>query len=216
MNNNLTHLALVIDRSGSMASMREETENAINHLLNDQKQATGQCMVTLTQFDNEYDILYDNVDITELPEKPYELVPRGMTALYDAVGRTIVKVGETLSAMPEEERPAAVVFVVATDGLNNASQEYTIGQIRKMIEHQKTTYSWKFLFLGVDIDAEDIGTQLGVGAASSVSVRRHNTGVAYNMTSNKLSAVRHAVGSGVNVNNVDMSYKTHEKEQCAS
>jgi len=120
MKQNLTELVIVSDRSGSMGDSREEAQGAINHFLNDQKGEEGDCNVTFVEFDNVYDVLHDGVSVEDVPE--YTLVPRGMTALYDAVGTAITTVGERLAKTPEKDRPSLVSVVISTDGLENASR----------------------------------------------------------------------------------------------
>lgn len=165
MNNNLTELIFVLDRSGSMERLTEETIGGFNSLIEKQKDDTnGEVYVTTALFDDKYEVLYDHINIHNIPrltEKEY--YARGCTALLDAVGRTIDTVGKRLSATPESDRPGKILFVITTDGYENASRDYTKKKVKEMINLQQDTYSWKFLFLGADIDA--------VGEADSIGIR---------------------------------------------
>ena len=149
MNNNLTELVVIMDRSGSMWPLAGDTINGFNSLIEKQKADTnGDVHVTVVLFDTRFNVLYDCVDIKEIPKMTSkDYFPSGGTALLDAVGSTITSVGKRLADTPEEERPANVMFVITTDGYENSSKEYDQKQIADMIEHQKTKYSWTFMFL---------------------------------------------------------------------
>jgi hypothetical protein len=155
-----TDITLVVDRSGSMESMKEDAQGGINTFISEQASKPGECLVTLVQFDGEYESVWSGVRAAECPR--YELVPRGNTALLDAVGRTIDATGARLAALPEEERPGLVIFVITTDGMENASRTYTRERVREMIAHQQNVYKWQFTFLAATADAFDEGRQLGL------------------------------------------------------
>lgn len=159
---NFIEIIIVLDRSGSMATVRNDTMGGYNTFINDQKsRATGEVKVTLVQFDDQYEVNYNGRPIQEVPalgETTY--VPRGMTALLDAVGKTINTVGDRLAKTAESERPSLVIFVTLTDGQENASKEFKLEQIREMIKHQTEKYKWQFVFLGADqnsFQAESMG-----------------------------------------------------------
>ncbi|MGO9341260.1 MAG: vWA domain-containing protein [Acidimicrobiales bacterium] len=154
-----TLLVLVIDRSGSMAKIRSDMQGGLRTLLEDQKAAPGHCLVTLAQFDVEYEVLYDFAPVADVID--YELVPRGSTALLDAMGRTIGFVSERLTATPEAIRPVKVVFAVITDGLENSSREWTRDQVMKAVKRH-ARQGWQFTFLGANQDAIQEGRRLGV------------------------------------------------------
>ena len=154
---NLTHLYFLLDRSGSMASIRSETEAGFNAFIAEQRTAPGRCLVTLAQFDDHYEEVYAARPVTEVP--PLHLIPRGTTALLDSIGRLVTTAGERLAALPEEARPGTVIVGIMTDGHENASQEWGFGAIRALIEQQTKVYSWEFLYMGADQDAIEVGAQ---------------------------------------------------------
>ncbi len=158
MKSDLTDITLVVDRSGSMESIKSDAEGGINEFILQQASEPGEAMLTLMQFDTEYDLVHNGVKVSDVPA--YTLVPRGMTALLDAVGRAINETGARLAAMPEQDRPGLVVFVIVTDGEENSSQEFTRADLRKLIEHQQSEYSWQFTFLAADQDAFAAGGSL--------------------------------------------------------
>lgn len=211
MRNDLTHLVLISDRSGSMAECREESQNAINRMIEDQQKEQGECLFTLVQFDDVYEVVHDSVNIKDV--QPYELVPRGMTALYDAVGKAINTVGQNLSDMKEEDRPALITVVICTDGLNNASKEFSQLKVANLIKQQKEQYSWKFVFLGVEIDAEAIASNLNIDADAAVQVARDKSDIAYELFSGKMSSSRSAVRKGASAQSVSLNYTDDEKAE---
>lgn len=167
MNQNLTDITIVMDRSGSMSSCRQEAENGLNHFIKEQAKQPGDCLLTLVQFDTEYEFVCKGIPVKDAPH--FELDPRGMTALLDAVGRAINETGKRLSDMKEEDRPGLVIFVILTDGYENSSHEFTKAQIRKMIEHQKSKYHWQFTFLGANQDAFAEAADMGICVTSAAS-----------------------------------------------
>lgn len=156
-----TWIALIVDRSGSMESMRNEAQAAVQDFIKEQRELPGEAYLTLVQFDHQVQTLHDGASFNLIPAA-YTLIPRGTTALFDAMGTTITSVGERLAAMPEEERPGKVLIVTVTDGLNNASKEYTKGRIKELVTQQTEQYGWEFAFLGVGIDAMDEGMSMGI------------------------------------------------------
>ena len=139
MKSDLTDITLVVDRSGSMEQIRQDAEGGVNSFIAQQAKEPGEALLTLVQFDTEYDFIRKGVPISQVPK--YELIPRGRTALLDAVGRAINETGERLAKMDEQERPGLVVFVVMTDGLENSSVEFSKAKIKEMVEHQQDKYS---------------------------------------------------------------------------
>lgn len=146
-----THLALIVDRSGSMASMASEAQNGINKLIKEQAEVPGDITVSLYQFDNEYEKVFGPINAKDAPQ--YVLNPRWSTALLDATHRAIVETGEFLSAKPESQRPSKVVFVVVTDGYENASREVNREKVKNLITQQTEKYNWEFIYLGANLDA---------------------------------------------------------------
>lgn len=188
MKENLSDITVVLDRSGSMTQCKLEAENGLNHFIEEQKSLSGECSFTLVQFDTEIEVVHNGIPISGTPK--CSLIPRGMTALLDAVGSTINKVGQRLSAMPEPERPGLVVFVIITDGLENSSHEYTVSNIKEMIELQQNKYRWKFLFLGANQDAFQTSDSMGIAPHASANYDVENTEIAFSSVSNAVSRSR--------------------------
>lgn len=178
MRENLTEMVFVLDRSGSMSGLAADTIGGFNELIEKQKKIEGDAYVTTVLFDHEYEVLHDHVALGEVvPLTDKEYFARGSTALLDAVGRTINAVGVRLAATPEEERPEHVVFVITTDGMENASREYTAKQVREMVEHQQQKYSWQFVFLGANMDAVSEARNLGISAKYAADFTPSHSGV---------------------------------------
>ena len=166
---NLTEIVAIIDRSGSMGSLVAETIGGFNNFLEEQKKGGAKATFTLVQFDDKYQIDYNGVDINDvkpLDDKTY--VPRGMTALYDAVGKTVTTVGERLAKTEEDKRPGQVIFLIITDGEENSSHEYEGAKIRQMVKHQIDKYSWSFVYMGGgNLETQRVqGGMLGIGTAN--------------------------------------------------
>lgn len=159
MKKNSTLLVTIIDRSGSMASVKQATEKGFADFIEDQKKQAGECKASLYQFDDKFEVVYENVDLKNVGE--YTLVPRGWTALLDAIGYATSRVGEQLAKLPESQRPEHVIVSVLSDGAENRSREYTQNQIKEIIERQSNIYSWKFIFLGCNQDAITVGKSYG-------------------------------------------------------
>jgi len=181
MKPNYTHLAVILDRSGSMTAIKEDTEGGFNTFIEEQKKVDGTATVSLTVFDTKIDQIHSFVDIQEFPK--FTLIPRGYTALLDAVGLTIVSLGEKLSSMKEEDRPEKVVVVIITDGEENSSREYTYEKIAAMIQEQTDTWKWEFVFLGANQDAIAAGAKLNIRASNSMSYAANSKGVGSTYTS---------------------------------
>jgi Mg-chelatase subunit ChlD len=161
-----TLLVLVVDRSGSMEAIRQDMEGGIEHLIKEQATGPGDCVVTLAQFDTEYELVFEAVPAAEVTG--YRLVPRGSTALLDAIGRTIGEVRSWLDKLPAERQPDQVVFAVVTDGLENSSREWTRDKVMAAVE-ERSDAGWQFSFLGANQDAIKEGTDLGVDAARAMT-----------------------------------------------
>jgi hypothetical protein len=171
-----TLIAALLDRSGSMDSIKSDTEGGFNALIADQRSQPGEATVTLAQFDTEYEVVYANRPIADVP--PLDLQPRSMTALHDALGRLITDVGAELAARPDDERPGHVIVVVMTDGLENASVEWTADAVKAAVKRQENEYSWNFVFLGANMDAVAVGQQMGFAADRSMTYDANSDGVA--------------------------------------
>jgi hypothetical protein len=162
-----TLIAVLLDRSGSMETVKSDTEGGFNAFIDSQRGEPGEAVVTLAQFDYEYDVVYANKPIAEVPR--LELQPRGATALYDSLGRLITDVGAELAALPEQARPGNVIVVVFTDGHENSSREWTHEAITAAIKRQEAEFAWDFLFLGANMDAVAVGTALGFSSDKSMT-----------------------------------------------
>ena len=156
-------------------------------------------MLTLVQFDTEYEFIHKGVSIKQVPK--YELQPRGWTALLDAVGRAISETGQRLAHIPDADRPGLVIFVVMTDGQENSSKEFTKAQIKEMIERQQNVYNWHFTFLGANQDAFAEAGGMGIHAAGVANYQADKVGVAYWATSNKVARMRKQLADGETVKN---------------
>jgi Mg-chelatase subunit ChlD len=187
---NTTLLVLVVDRSGSMESIRQDMEGGIASLLREQAAEAGTCLVTLAQFDTDYELLINAVPVSELGD--YRLVPRGATALLDAIGRTIADVRERLTTVAPEQQPE-VVFAVVTDGLENSSQEWSRDQVMTAVK-DRVDAGWDFTFLGADQDAIREGERLGVDADSSLTFGKSGDGARAAMSSLSSSVSRKRKG----------------------
>ncbi len=188
MRSDLTDITLVVDRSGSMQEIRSDAEGGINAFIEQQAGEPGEVLLTLVQFDTEYEFIHRGVPIEQVDQ--YELQPRGATALLDAVGRAIHETGQRLAQMKESDRPGLVIFVIMTDGLENSSREFTKSQIRAMIEEQQSKYNWHFTFLGADQDAFAEAGSLGINAAGAAMFSKDRVAAAYAGTSAKVKRMR--------------------------
>lgn len=188
----LTHLYFLLDRSGSMQSIKLDTEGGFAAFVAEQASNVdgGECRVTLAQFDNAYEVVYRDLPLADVP--PLQLQPRGSTALLDAMGRLVTEAGAALAALPEDQRPGTVVVAVMTDGLENASTEWTHPAIKALVEQQTNDFRWQFLYMGADQDAIEVGASLGVDRAHSVTYGRGKTREAMRATSAKVSGLRTA------------------------
>ena len=210
MQKDYTHITMVVDRSGSMARIRSDAEGGVNAFIKDQEAAGGKCTLTLVDFDEEYRVIVAGVDLSVATPR-YELVPRGLTAMNDAIGKAMVETGEFLSAMKEEDRPGLVVFVIVTDGDENASEEYDAKQIKDMIKKQEAEYSWKFTFLAANIDAFAAGGNLGVASSAVMSFAAGSVRSAYAAASSSVTRGRAATSRSADAF-AAMSYTAEERD----
>ena len=190
-NKDLTLIAALLDRSGSMQSCKRATETGFDELIAKQRTEPGEAIVTLSMFDNLYESVYANLPIAEVG--PLELEPRASTALLDATGRFITEIGAQLAGLPEDARPGTVICLIMTDGYENASREWSWAAVKELITEQQEKYSWQFVFLGANIDAEQVGARMGVPRASSMTYDVQLTGVAMESTARAMSAARAGV-----------------------
>jgi len=193
MKNNLTEIAFILDRSGSMGSMVEPAIAGFNRLLREQQQEPGSARFTLVLFDDHYEVPCHSVPIAEVVElDTTTYVPRGSTALLDAIGRTIDELGAKLAATPEPDRPGQVIVAILTDGEENASHRHTWQDISKRIRHQTEAYDWKFLFLGANQDAIATAAKMSIHAADSANFAMNaaSYGAVQEAMNRKMKAVR--------------------------
>ena len=206
---NKTEVVVVVDRSGSMQSIGEDAEGGLNSFLDKMKMTPGDIRLTLAQFDSRYEMLYENQTIREVPK--YVLVPRSSTALYDAIGITMWRVGRRLSHTPEHRRPGKVVFMIVTDGEENASHEYTRDQVRQMITEQKYKYGWQFLYLCTSENALYDGMRLGLDMSSAFRFSPSGMGVncayrgAGQAIANYVSGVSRSVDYGTGLKHINLN-----------
>jgi len=176
MNQNLTEIVFILDRSGSMGGLENDTIGGFNGFVKKQAEA-GQTSLTTVLFDDKYEILHNGVDADNVTLTDREYFIRGSTALLDAVGKTINDVGKRLYEMAEESRPGKVIFVITTDGLENASRKFSYNKVKKMITHQTEKYGWEFVFMGANIDVAKEGDKLGIVADQSFSFTSTSKGI---------------------------------------
>ena len=163
MKKGLTELVFILDRSGSMRGLEKDTIGGFNAMLEKQKKEDGEALVSTVLFDHETAVIHDRVDVQKVPLlTENEYVPRGMTALIDAIGGAIHHIGNIHKYAREEDVPEHTIFVITTDGMENASRQYSADRVRQMIERQKNKYGWEFLFLGANIDAVETARRFGI------------------------------------------------------
>ncbi|TFG91146.1 MAG: hypothetical protein E4H16_00305 [Candidatus Atribacteria bacterium] len=193
MKNNLTELVFILDRSGSMSGLESDTIGGYNAMLEKQKKEPGEVVITTVLFDDRYELLHDRINLRGVaPITDKEYFVRGNTALLDAVGKTINKIGNAQRHTAEEERAERVLFVITTDGMENASREFSFDKIRQMIEHQKSKYSWEFIFLGANIDAIATAERFGINRdrATNYNADSEGTILNYEVISETISCLR--------------------------
>lgn len=178
MNKNLTEIIFLLDRSGSMAGLESDTIGGFNAFIENQRKTEGRVMVTTVLFDDHYEVLWNGIDASKAKLTSNEYYVRGCTAMLDAVGKAILDVGLRLSKTAEVERPGNVIFVITTDGMENASREFTYEKVKELIRHQQEKYSWQFIFLGANIDAAKEADSIGIDIEDSFQFEATEYGVA--------------------------------------
>lgn len=177
MKRNVTEIIFLLDRSGSMGGLESDTIGGFNGFLEKQRQLEGKTIVTTVLFDDRYELLWSGVDAEKVRLTANEYFVRGSTALLDAVGKAILDVGCRLSNTPEAERPGKVIFVITTDGMENASREFTYKKVKELIRHQQEKYSWEFVFLGANMDAAKEAGNIGIHRDSAFDFVASEEGV---------------------------------------
>lgn len=193
MKANKAEMVFILDRSGSMGGLENDTIGGYNAMLKKQQDEPGEAIITTVLFDDQYEILHDRIDIKgvrPITEKDYFV--RGSTALLDAIGKTINKISNVQRNTAEDEQASKVIFVITTDGLENASREYSYEKIKGMVELEKHKYGWEFIFLGANIDA--IGTAAKMGIDGNRAANYHadalGTHLNYKAVSKAMSTLR--------------------------
>ena len=179
--NNIVDVVFILDRSGSMGGLESDTIGGFNSMLEKQRKIEGKAFITTVLFDDQYELLHDRVNIAKvnnITEKEYFV--RGSTALLDAIGKTIAKEKAIQDTLEKNEKADKVLFIIITDGLENASREYNSATVKKLIETQKEKYGWEFLFLGANIDAIETANTIGINAERAVNYKSDSIGTKKN------------------------------------
>jgi len=179
--NNIVDVVFILDRSGSMGGLESDTIGGFNSMLEKQRKIEGKAFITTVLFDDDYELLHDRVNIAKvnnITEKEYFV--RGSTALLDAIGKTIAKEKAIQDTLGKNEKADKVLFIIITDGLENASREYSSATVKKLIETQKEKYGWEFLFLGANIDAIETANTIGISAEKAVNYNSDSIGTKKN------------------------------------
>lgn len=177
MNREYTEIIFLLDRSGSMCGLEQETIGGYNSFIEKQRKLSGQTLVTTVLFDDKVEQLWSGVEAGKVGLTREEYFVRGCTALMDAVGKTIIEVGHRLSRMAEGQRPGKVIFVITTDGMENASVEFSASQVKDLINQQQQGYNWEFIFLGANIDAVEEAMNIGIDKGSAYQFEASSKGV---------------------------------------
>lgn len=193
MKNNITELVFILDRSGSMSGLEKDTIGGFNSMIEKQKKVDGKAYISTVLFDHCSEVLHDRMDINDIEpmtEKDYYV--RGSTALIDAMGDAIKHIGNIHKYARPEDVPENTMFIITTDGFENASHKYTSKEVKKMVERQKKKYGWEFIFLGANIDAIETAKAYGIDEDRSVDFTCDSQGTAvnYSVINETISAVR--------------------------
>lgn len=199
MKNDYTHISMVLDRSGSMQSTASDTIGGFNQFIKSQQAEPGECTVTLVQFDDVIETVFDATPVKQVPDLTSATYkPRNSTALYDGIGLTINGTGKFLKDKPDSEKPAKVIFVILTDGMENASVGFDRYKIFNMIKHQREVYNWEFVFIGANQDSLAAGAAVGIPMSHSINYAQNAAGTkeVYAKVSMKMRSARSMAGAG--------------------
>ena len=193
MRKNLTEIIFILDRSGSMSGLERDTIGGFNSMIEQQKKAEGEALISTVLFDNVSEVLHDRVNVKDIrPMSDRDYTVRGCTALLDTIGGAIHHIGNVHKYARPEDVPEHTMFVITTDGMENTSRRYNSEKVKQMIKRQKAKYGWEFLFLGANIDAVETASQFGIGADRAVNYQCDSEGTAlnYEVVSEAISSVR--------------------------
>ncbi len=180
-NNSLTELVFILDRSGSMAHLESDTIGGYNSFIEKQKKEQGTATVTTVLFDDKFELIHENADITKVkPLTEKEYYARGMTALFDAIGKTVNLVGNRHKFAPSDQVPGKTMVIIITDGCENSSREYNLSAVKAIIERQKERFGWEFLFLGANMDAISAAGYIGISADRAATYKADGLGTQMN------------------------------------
>ena len=189
----MTELVFILDRSGSMAGLEKDTIGGFNSMLEKQRKEPGDAVVSTVLFDNQAEVIHDRVALADVPDlTDREYYVRGCTALLDEVGGAIHHIGNVHKYARREDVPEKTLFIITTDGMENASRRYTYDKVRRMIEHEKEKYGWEFLFLGANIDAAAEAKRFGIDESMAANYHCDEEGTAlnYEVISEAITSVR--------------------------
>lgn len=201
MRKNLTEIVFILDRSGSMSGLEQDTIGGFNSMIKQQKNAEGEALISTILFDNVSEVLHDRINVKDIqPLSDHDYMVRGCTALLDAIGGAIHHIGNIHKYARQEDVPEHIMFVITTDGMENASRYYSSNKVKEMIERQKIKYGWEFLFLGANIDAVETAGLFGIDEDRAVNYQCDSEGTAlnYEVINEAISAVRCSAPLGSN------------------
>ena len=193
MRKGLTEIVFILDRSGSMSGLEADTIGGFNSMIEKQQKEEGEAYISTVLFDDQTEVLYDRVPIGKVePMNDNQYYVRGCTALLDAVGGAIHHIGNVHKYARPEDVPEKTLFIITTDGMENASRRYDYRKVKKMVEHQKEKYNWEFIFLGANIDAIEVAGRFGVSASRAVRYECDSeaTALNFNVMSNIITGAR--------------------------
>lgn len=215
MKENLTELVFILDRSGSMSGMEEDTIGGFNSMIEKQKKEEGDCLVSVVLFNHTCEVLYDRVPVAQVPRMTRtEYFTSGCTALMDAMGGAIHHIGNVHKYARLEDIPEKTIFVITTDGMENASRIYSADKVRQMVKHEQDKYGWEFLFLGANIDAVETARRYGLKEGHAVRFHNDRKGIElnYKVMSDTITHVRTCKEVPIGwMDEIDEDYKGRKK-----